>query len=284
MNTDCPSFRLYLNGPRSFANFTGVRVEAITLQEVLRRIVAWTREKTAPARHIGCINAHNCALAISDARLRAFYNSCDIAGPDGMPFVHWMRLFYRQRTDRIYAPDVLRYLLRSSPQHNLRFYFYGAAEDVLEHMIDSIRRNYPKAGIAGYFAPPFQPLDKSEDRRIWSEIARLEPDVICIGLGAPKQDFFIRDHLHCVRGAVFIGCGATFDFFGGRVQQAPKIIQRMGFEWLFRLLGPDFRRLWRRYTYQHLIFLGNFIRQLLGTGRYELPVDEDTCHRVEHVI
>jgi hypothetical protein len=57
MNTQGPSFRVYLNGPRSVANFTGVRVEAITLEELLRRVVGWSRDKVAPARHVGCINA-----------------------------------------------------------------------------------------------------------------------------------------------------------------------------------------------------------------------------------
>jgi N-acetylglucosaminyldiphosphoundecaprenol N-acetyl-beta-D-mannosaminyltransferase len=190
-----PSFRLYTNGPRSFANFTGVRVEALTFDELGRRVVAWTRDKSGPARHIGIINAHNCALAIFNRDLRDFYNSCDIAGPDSMPFVHLMRLFYRQRTDRIYGPDVLWYLFQIASLHGLSFYFYGGTDDVLKSMIDRIKQRHPDLKIVGYIAPPFRPLSEEEDTRIWSEIVRQAPDIICVGLGAPKQDYFMALYL-----------------------------------------------------------------------------------------
>jgi N-acetylglucosaminyldiphosphoundecaprenol N-acetyl-beta-D-mannosaminyltransferase len=91
----------------------------------------------------------------------------------------------------------------------------------------------------------------------------LRPDIVLVGLGTPKQDYWIADHIYKIRGAVLVASGATFDFFGGRVRMAPRFVQRSGFEWLYRLLSRDFRRLWRRYTLSNAVFMSHFLLQVL---------------------
>ncbi len=90
-----------------------------------------------------------------------------------------------------------------------------------------------------------------------------------VGLGTPKQDHWIDEHVQRIRGSVMLSAGATFDFFGGRVRMAPRWVQRSGFEWLYRLLGPDWRRLLRRYSLINLEFLWKFSLQLAGLGYRE---------------
>ena len=116
----------------------------------------------------------------------------------------------------------------------------------------------------GYYSPPFRPLAQEEDDAICEEINRLKPDILCVGLGTPKQDFWIDEHIEKIKGTVMIPCGAIFDFFGGRVEKAPDWISKLGFEWLYRLFSKDFKRLFYRYTIQNISFLWHFFLQLTG--------------------
>lgn len=239
-------------------------VDAVTYEDMFRLVDDWIVDKTGRSHHIACINAYCVALALDDAWLASIYNGSDIAGPDGMPFVYWVRWFRGLACERFYAPSVVSQLIARSQQTGYSFYFYGGAPDVLERMIDALQVRYPYLRIAGQFSPPFRPLSEDEDREICNLINQSSPDILCVGLGTPKQDFWIDEHLNKIPGSVMISCGATFDFLGGRVRMAPEIVQNSGFEWLFRLLGRDRRRLFRRYTIMNIKFLWNFGFQLLG--------------------
>ncbi|RMH10955.1 MAG: glycosyltransferase, partial [Gammaproteobacteria bacterium] len=147
------------------------------------------------------------------------------------------------------------------------FYLYGGAEDVVVKMKSYLEARYPHIRIVGYCSPPFRPLTEEEDEAICREINQLQPDIICVGLGTPKQDYWIDDHIEKINGSVFIACGAAFDFFGGRIRMAPEWIRQSGFEWLYRLFGKDFGRLWRRYILFNMEFLARFLLQLLRIRR-----------------
>ena len=135
-------------------------------------------------------------------------------------------------------------------------------------MKDKLEELYPHINIVGYQSPPFRPLTEMEDQAVCDEINKLKPDIICVGLGTPKQDYWIDDHIHRIKGAVFIPCGAIFDFFGGRVKRAPVIISKLGVEWLYRLFSKDIKRLWYRYTVLNGIFLWNFFLQQAGYRKF----------------
>ena len=89
-------------------------------------------------------------------------------------------------------------------------------------------------------------------------------------MGTPKQDYWIDTHLDKIRGSVLIASGATFDFFGGRIKMAPEFIRNSGFEWVYRLLGKDFKRLWKRYIIMHSVFVSQFFLQQTGLKKYEV--------------
>jgi len=255
---------------RPFQNFLGVRVEAITFDEMFQRVDRWLEDKDDRSHHIACLNAYCVTSALRDERLARIYNSADVAGADGMPFVHWLRWVRRLPCDRLYGPDVVRALATRSAVTGYTFYLYGGAPEVLVAMQEYLERAYPHISIVGSHSPPFRTLLAEEVAAIREEINRLRPDIVCVGLGTPKQDFWIDDNIEAIRGAVLVACGATFDFFGGRVRMAPRWVQRAGLEWMHRLFGPDFRRLWRRYTVDNVVFLFNFALQLLRL-RVRLP-------------
>jgi N-acetylglucosaminyldiphosphoundecaprenol N-acetyl-beta-D-mannosaminyltransferase len=249
---------------KSYYNFAGVGIEALTYEEMIDRVDRWLENKEGRSHHIACINAYCVALAIGNSRLRKIYNQSDLAGADGMPFVKWIKRAMKAECDRFAAPDIAHYLAEKSESKKYSFYLYGGAPEVLPKMAKYLKEKYPHINIVGSYSPPFRPLTEIEDSRICDEINRLRPDIVLVGLGTPKQDYWIDEHVEKIRGSVFIASGATFDFFGGRIKMAPAWIRKSGFEWAYRLLSKDFLRLWRRYTIMNMIFLWSFLLQLLG--------------------
>jgi N-acetylglucosaminyldiphosphoundecaprenol N-acetyl-beta-D-mannosaminyltransferase len=243
-------------------NFLGIGIDAITYKDVFAAVDRWIADKEGRSHHIACVNAYCVTLALENERLARIYNGADIVGPDGIPFVKWMRNALKAPCDRIAAPDTILQLAAHSSRTGYSFYLYGGDPDTVVGMKNFLERQYPYIRIVGYHSPPFRPLSEEEDRKICEEINLLRPDIISVGLGTPKQDYWIEDHLYKIRGAVFIASGATFDFFGGRIKMAPEWIRESGYEWLYRLLSKDFFRLLRRYTVMNIVFLWNFALQL----------------------
>lgn len=246
---------------RRVANFLGVGLDPITYAELFEFVDEWIRDRHRRSAHIAFINAYCATLASRDKRLARIYNGADIVGADGYPFVVWIRRVLRRRTDRIAGPDTLLALAEHSRLTGYTFYFYGGEPGAVESMKAFFEGRFPHIRIVGFRSPPFRPLTESEDAEVCAEINALRPDIICVGLGTPKQDYWIDEHLEEIRGGVMLACGAAFDFFGGRVKMAPELVRRSGFEWLYRLTH-DFRRLWRRYTLMNLEFLAKFALQV----------------------
>lgn len=238
-------------------------MEGLTYGDMFERIDRWLTDKTSRSHHIACINAFCSTLAMSDERLCRIYNGADIVGADGMPFVWWINWTTGVKCDRFAARDTLVQLIEQSKETGYTFYLYGGAPEVVKKMKENLEAQYPWVKIVGIHSPPFRPMTEEEDDAICAEINRLKPDIISVGLGTPKQDYWIEDHIYKIPGAVFLASGAIFDFFGGRVRFPPPWVQKSGFEWLYRLLGRDFFRLLRRYTVLNVIFLWNFMLQTL---------------------
>ena len=248
-------------------NFLGVDVCALTYSDLFKSVDTWLKDKESRSHHISIINAYCSTLAFKNLRLAEIYNKADLTGPDGMPFVYWLKLFLRKPCDQFDASSILIKLAEKAKEKSYTFYLYGGYPEVLENMKKNIGTQYPYIKIVGCMSPPFRALTKDEDRKICAEINRLKPDIICVGLGTPKQDYWINEHITKIKGAVMVPCGAIFDFFGGRIKRAPGFISKMGIEWLYRLFSKDFKRLWYRYTVLNIVFLWNFFLQLIRIKR-----------------
>jgi N-acetylglucosaminyldiphosphoundecaprenol N-acetyl-beta-D-mannosaminyltransferase len=120
--------------------------------------------------------------------------------------------------------------------------------------------------IAGMYSPPFRSLTPQEDESICRMVQDSGANVLWVGLGSPKQDIWIEDHRQKLPGMILIAAGATFDFFSGRIRQAPSWIRSSGFEWLYRL-SQDPRRLWKRYIVYNALFVFALALELCGLLR-----------------
>jgi N-acetylglucosaminyldiphosphoundecaprenol N-acetyl-beta-D-mannosaminyltransferase len=248
-------------------NFIGTNVDAITYTELFQQCDLWLQNKQAKSKHVACVNV-NCAVeSYLDPEIAKIFDRADISGADSMPFVYWIKLLTGQECDRLYAPDIILKLCERSLESNYRLYLYGGAEGVPEKMQSFLETKFPGINIVGAYSPPFRQLTPAEDREICDRINQTRPDFIIVGLGSPKQDKWMQAHLESIPGTVMIASGAAFDFFGGTINQAPILIQKSGFEWLFRLF-QDPKRLWKRYTLYNVIFVWMFLLQIVGLKKF----------------
>ncbi len=143
-----------------------------------------------------------------------------------------------------------------------RHYFYGATPEVLERLESRLKNQFPDIKIMGSFSPGFSKQCQDENSEVLQEINRLRPDILWVGLGSPKQDFWMYRHRDKLEVPVMIGVGAAFDFIAGTKPQAPAWMRRTGLEWFFRLCCEP-KRLWKRYLIGNSRFLYYLFRDSL---------------------
>ncbi len=175
------------------------------------------------------------------------YAASTMAIIDGMPIVK----IARKRgiaCNRCAAPDIMPHIFAESVKQGKTHYFYGGKDDeVLLHLRENLERNYPGINIVGMYSPPFRPLTAEEDKQVCEEINSLHPDFLWVGIGAPKQELWMKEHQEKINGTVMLGVGAGFNFFAGTLDKAPAWMEKASLEWLFRLIKEP-KRLWRRYV------------------------------------
>lgn len=239
------------------ALLSGIRIE-----EAVGRIVAWARD--AAARRYVCIFAVDSILKCrDDPRLAAIANASDLTLCDGMPLVLAGRLAARLPVTRCYGPDIMLGVLDRGRAAGLRHFFYGGAdEETSRRLQENMEARFPGLRVVGRIVPPFRPLTEEERRETAARIDASGADVVWIGLGTPKQDYWASEMRPLLRAPVLVCVGAAFPFHAGMVRQAPVWMRRACLEWLFRLCAEP-RRLWRRYLIGNPRFLLLILRQLL---------------------
>ena len=160
-------------------------------------------------------------------------------------------------------------LCEYSISNGYRHYFYGGTDGVAKELADNLTSRYPGLQVAGWYSPPFRGIGAMEEPTVIDEINSAHPDIVWVGLGTPKQDFWVAQHRPFLDASVLIAVGAAFDFHTGRISQAPKWMQRNGLEWLFRLMKEPRRLAYRYLVYNPLFVLHTFL-QLTGLKRYDL--------------
>lgn len=150
------------------------------------------------------------------------------------------------RIRRVCGPDLLVEVCTASVDIGLRHYFYGGAKGVAEDVARELRAVLPELHVAGVESPPFRPLTAAEESELLERVKTSHADIMWIGLGCPKQEQWMSDHVKKFPGVVLIGVGAAFDFQSKRIQRAPHWMQMWGLEWMHRLYSEP-QRLWRRY-------------------------------------
>lgn len=245
-----------------YCEILGTRITVTDMERTLRFLNCHLEELRGD--YICVSNVHTTVMAYEDADYQRIQNGGAMALPDGAPLSVYSRKHGFADARRVTGPDLMVELLKISKDTGHRHFFYGATQETLEAMRRVIEKEYFGACIAGMYAPPFRPLGPKEDEAVISLINQAEPDFIWVGLGAPKQEQWMAAHKGRLCG-VSVGVGAGFQYLAGDIKRAPKIMQKLCLEWLYRLL-QDPRRLWKRYVTTNLKFMG-YIRKEAKNGR-----------------
>lgn len=248
--------------PLDRANILGVGVSAVNMQMALAQVEQWI-ERREP-NYIVAAPAHCIAECLQSESLRTIYNRAGMVIPDGRPVAWICRAMGHRNVEQVRGSDLMLEACKRFVGRNCRHFLYGGwPPEVVEQLASNLRERCPGIQIVGTYAPPFRSLNGEEDAAIVERINATRPDIIWIGLGAPKQDFWAEAHVGKIVAPVLIAVGAAFDFHSGRKPQAPRWMMSIGLEWFFRVLTEP-RRLGPRYLRDNPVFIWNILRQTLG--------------------
>jgi N-acetylglucosaminyldiphosphoundecaprenol N-acetyl-beta-D-mannosaminyltransferase len=250
-------------------NILGVGATPQDLNSAVTTLDRWRAERRQ--EYVCVVSVHGLVVAQRDPVIRHALNHCGMATEDGMPLVWWSLLAGFPQARRVCGSDLLNEVCAFGVPRKFRHYFYGASPKVVEQLIDRLQKRHPGLCVAGYRSPPFRPLTAAEDAGDIAAINEAEPDFVWVGLGMPKQEKWMVEHLGKINATALIGVGAAFDFHAGTKPRAPVWMQHAGLEWLFRLLTEP-RRLAHRYLIDNTLFIGHMLRQVTRLGMYSLDV------------
>ena len=212
---------------------------------------------------INTVNAHSYNTARKGSLFAEALMNGDVLIPDGVSIVKackWIKA-KSQPKERIAGWDLFSFEMEKLEKKGGTVMFMGSSQKVLDLIVKRAAEVYPHLKVVTY-SPPYKPEFSDEDNKaIIDAINAANPDLLWIGMTAPKQEKWTYSHweeldIHCHVGTI----GAVFDFFAGTVERAPMWWQEHGLEWLYRLMKEP-KRMWRRYIIGNALFLWNMLKE-----------------------
>lgn len=234
----------------------GIDIDVLRMDQAVAQLLVWIQRRDGGCRYVVTPNVDHVTLFQRNAELRQAYAESSLTLADGAPVVAASRLLGRPLPERVAGSDLAPRLFAEAAwqRTNLRVYLLGGAAGVGARAAERIAAAWPGVEVVGLASPPIGfERDDSLNAELVAEINACQPDLLLIGLGAPKQELWIHRHYGelCVPAALCVG--ATIDFLAGQRWRAPAWMRRVGLEWLFRVLCEP-RRLAGRYARDAWIF------------------------------
>jgi N-acetylglucosaminyldiphosphoundecaprenol N-acetyl-beta-D-mannosaminyltransferase len=221
-------------------------------------------------RQVVTANAQFFVLAEKSRRFRDCLREADYICADGMPIVWACSFFGDGRVPRIAGVDLIEKLCRLGAPYRLRVFLLGGRPEAASATAEILSSRYSGLQIAGVNCPLFG-FERREQslRPVLDHIASATPHVLFVGLGAPKQEFFIRNHIRPLNIPLAVGIGGSFEILSGKLNRAPMWMQSSGLEWAYRL-SQEPRRLWKRYLIGNIEFLWHIAKWRLQRTPFNL--------------
>lgn len=244
-------------------NILGYGVDDLDVQACCDSI--FQRLSTGRKGWLACFNPHSYVVALDDPAFQIALRSADWLVPDGVGVVLGSRFLGGDVLGRVTGSDIFFGLQeRMEMQGGFSVFFIGSTEETLAEIRRRLSMDFPRVKLAGTYSPPFKAeYSQAEIDEMVCAINQSKPDVLWVGMTAPKQEKWIHDCLPLLDVKVACAIGAVFDFYVGRVKRSHPVFQRMGLEWLPRLLQEP-RRLWRRMFVSAPIFVLHIVREKLS--------------------
>lgn len=249
---------------RPSVDIMGLPISISSHTQVLQRIgdVIARREKR---HYISVTNTESMYQGLRDEKHAKHIRDADFSLCDGVGVIvaGWA---WGHRIGRYTGPTLQLEAIDHGRAHQWRHFFYGGKEGVAEELARRLTEKFPGLIVCGTHCPPFRESGVAEDQGVIDAINATRPDIVWVGLGLPKQERWIQDHLHHIDAPWMVGVGAAFDYHAGTVPWAPPLIRAIGMEWLFTFaLQPRLRA--RRYGRSLL-----FVLEMIGRGLLSMRV------------
>lgn len=185
------------------------------------------------------------SMAIGDDGIRELLGKADWIFPDGVAVAKLASWHSGKRVERISGPTFMLKACEYGQRFGWRHFFYGGTPESLSSLTAKLTSLYPEMIVAGSYAPPFRPLNETEEAEVRDRITSANPHFLWVGLGGPKQEYWIVQHRQTLNVPVMLGVGAAFDFHSGTRPWAPKVVRIIGLEWLWRMFSGGRRTFFR---------------------------------------
>ena len=209
----------------------GVGIDKVTSQQALEKIGEFIA--SGQPHQIVTANAEIIYQASKNEKMRNIINNAQMVTADGSGVVWASRQLGEPLEQRVTGIDLVNSICEQSAKDKWKIYILGSAPGVAATAAVNIRDKFPDCNIVGTHHGYF---NAKEEKQILAELEQLKPDVLFVALGAPKQEYWIADHLADLGIPVGMGIGGSMDVLSGNVKRAPKWMQKMSLEWLYRLL------------------------------------------------
>lgn len=241
-----------------------IRVDAPDYEGACSRTLDWVER--GESRYVCVAHVHMTMEAFDSPEFGKVVNGADIVTPDGRPLVWALRFLGLKNATQVRGADLMSHLVERAAREGVPVGFYGGKPAVLKRLVAGLESRFPALEIACSISPPFRTMTAEEDREVIEWIAASGARILFVGLGCPRQERWMAEHRGRIP-TVMVGVGAAFDFHAGMVKEAPRSLQRIGLEWVFRLV-MDPKRLWRRYAIHNPRFMVLFALQMLGLRNF----------------
>jgi N-acetylglucosaminyldiphosphoundecaprenol N-acetyl-beta-D-mannosaminyltransferase len=218
-----------------------------SVSRITGQIIDRIQNPGRPCCYFSCLNPHAVEMAAADPAFRTALLESDFLTADGIGVVYVSRLTGGKIDRRTTGMDVFVNLSRAmNDAGNMSCFFLGSTEETLRKVQDRMALEFPRVKISGTYSPPFKPEFEAPDTdEMIQRINESGADVLWVGLTAPKQEKWVHGNRNRLDAAFAGPIGAAFDFYAGNIKRAGPTLQRLGLEWLPRLVQEP-RRLWRR--------------------------------------
>ena len=200
---------------------------------------------------ISGVNAHAVVSLYKNSSFKEGLKRSSIINIDGMSVVMALRFLGYKVAERVACPDLFHDMLNLASVSGYGVYFVGAREDILHASMNKLQQRYPALNILGYRSGYFQ---EHEEQSVIDEIVSKKPQMLFLAMPSPKKENFALRFAQTADGCIMLGIGGVLDIEAGMISRAPKWMQNLGLEWLYRLLQEP-KRMWKRYLLGNIEFI-----------------------------
>ena len=242
----------------------GLPISNVSMAEAVERIANGIEEGTT--QQIATANLDFARNARKNSFLQQVICDCSLVLPDGAPMLWASWLLGRPLKQRVTGVDLIPELARISAERGYRIFVLGSKEESAQSAIEILQQRHPGALFVGRHSPEESSLEEMDDDEILRRIHAARPDILLVAFGNPKQELWIDRNRDRLNVRISIGIGGSLDMIAGRVRRAPKFVQKMHLEWMFRLLQEP-RRLLPRYVLDTMALLRHLPREIVANRR-----------------